>query len=482
MKQTMIQYFEWYLKEDGTLWKTIAEQAASLASMGFTKIWMPPAYKGHQGMQDVGYGVYDLYDLGEFDQKGSIPTKYGTKEEYLQAIQACHKESMEVIADIVFDHRMGADEKETIQATAMNWNNRNEALSPEQTVEVWTKYTFPGRAGKYSSFQWDWSCFTGTDYNARTGGNDLLEFENKQWNDNVSKEQGNFDYIMGANLDFNNPVVIKELYDWGKWYFDTCHIDGYRLDAIKSIDNTFFTGWLAQQRSLNHGNGFAVGEYWSGNVDELLQYLANAKYCMSAFDVPLHFRFYDASQSYDRYDMRTILDQTLLQKAPQSAVVFVDNHDTQPGQALQSWIQSWFKVHAYALTLLYTAQMPCVFYGDLLGIEHDGIAPVGELKEMMWIRKHIWNESSENLESRFDDVHCIGWMFHQENPLAVVMTNGNEAQKTFHTDHKGAMVEIFSGQRVVPDENGNVSFSCPAGSCSIYIDESSARQMKEDCS
>lgn len=48
----------------------------------------PPAYKGHQGREDVGYGVYDLYDLGEFDQKGSVPTKYGTREEYLSAIRA----------------------------------------------------------------------------------------------------------------------------------------------------------------------------------------------------------------------------------------------------------------------------------------------------------------------------------------------------------------------------------------------------------
>lgn len=48
-------------------------------------IWLPPAFKA-TGEHDVGYGVYDLYDLGEFDQKGTIPTKYGTKDEYLDAI------------------------------------------------------------------------------------------------------------------------------------------------------------------------------------------------------------------------------------------------------------------------------------------------------------------------------------------------------------------------------------------------------------
>ena len=32
--------------------------------------------------------VYDMYDLGEFNQKNTIRTKYGTKDEYLAAIQA----------------------------------------------------------------------------------------------------------------------------------------------------------------------------------------------------------------------------------------------------------------------------------------------------------------------------------------------------------------------------------------------------------
>ena len=184
MRKTMIQYFQWYLEDDATLWNTIKKESKSLKEMGFTSIWMPPAYKGHEGIHDVGYGVYDMYDLGEFDQKGSIPTKYGTKDEYLQAVSSCQKVGMEVIADIVFDHRMGADEKETIQARAMNWDNRNEAISDNQTVDVWTKYTFPARKGKYSTFTWDWTCFTGTDYDARKGANELLSWYRYGWNCN----------------------------------------------------------------------------------------------------------------------------------------------------------------------------------------------------------------------------------------------------------------------------------------------------------
>ena len=82
----MMQYFHWYLP-DGSLWNQIARDATELAAAGFTALWLPPAYKGSNGGYDVGYGVYDLFDLGEFDQKGSIRTKYGTKDEYIRAIR-----------------------------------------------------------------------------------------------------------------------------------------------------------------------------------------------------------------------------------------------------------------------------------------------------------------------------------------------------------------------------------------------------------
>src|SRR5688572_14408032 len=84
----MFQYFHWHLPADGTLWTDLAERAPELAARGVTAVWIPPCYKGAGGANDVGYGVYDLFDLGEFDQKGSVRTKYGTKAELLRALAA----------------------------------------------------------------------------------------------------------------------------------------------------------------------------------------------------------------------------------------------------------------------------------------------------------------------------------------------------------------------------------------------------------
>ena len=113
----MMQYFHWYIADDGKLWNRVKDKAQQLAEAGFTALWLPPAYKGVGGGSDVGYGVYDMYDLGEFDQKGSIRTKYGTKEEYIAAVEALKAVGISAYADIVFNHRLGGDEAEVVKAT-----------------------------------------------------------------------------------------------------------------------------------------------------------------------------------------------------------------------------------------------------------------------------------------------------------------------------------------------------------------------------
>ena len=77
--RTLLQFFHWYYPDGGKLWSEVAEKAESLARMGITDVWLPPAYKGSAGGFSVGYDTYDLFDLGEFDQKGTVATKYGDR-------------------------------------------------------------------------------------------------------------------------------------------------------------------------------------------------------------------------------------------------------------------------------------------------------------------------------------------------------------------------------------------------------------------
>ena len=170
----MMQYFHWYLPDDGSLWKQVAEKVEELAKVGITALWLPPAYKGTSGGMDVGYGVYDLFDLGEFDQKGSVRTKYGTKDEYIHAIKVAQKAGISIYADVVFNHKLGADETEEIEATPMSMDDRNKPVGDYQKIKAWTHFTFEGRAGKYSQMEWHWWHFDAIDYNAYNEGEDAI--------------------------------------------------------------------------------------------------------------------------------------------------------------------------------------------------------------------------------------------------------------------------------------------------------------------
>jgi alpha-amylase len=244
---TMMQYFHWYIPDDGTLWDQANRQAADLSAKGFTALWLPPAYKGNGGKSDVGYGVYDLFDLGEFDQKGSIRTKYGTRQQYVDAIQSLHGAKLQVYADGVLNHKMGGDSAETAKATPYSQSDRLNPKGGLQDIKSYTHFHFPGRQGKYSAFEWHWQHFDAVDYNDFNSGDrgTIYLFEGKQFDNDVSLENGNFSYLMGCDLDFQHPDVRDEMIRWGKWYLDTTQVDGFRLDAIKHIAAWFFrNGWM----------------------------------------------------------------------------------------------------------------------------------------------------------------------------------------------------------------------------------------------
>ena len=136
MNGTMMQFFQWYRAADGTLWQELQAQAASLAASGFTAVWLPPAGKAQGGGFDVGYGTYDLFDLGEFDQKGTVRTKYGTRDGLLGAVDALHAHGIQVYADVVFNHKDGGDHVEEVWAQEVDWNDRNRAVSDLSLIHI----------------------------------------------------------------------------------------------------------------------------------------------------------------------------------------------------------------------------------------------------------------------------------------------------------------------------------------------------------
>lgn len=473
--KTMMQDFEWYLQADCLHWKRVAAEATALKAAGITAVWLPPAYKGASGVNDVGYAVYDLYDLGEFNQKGTIPTKYGTKDEYLEAVKVLRKNNIEVLADIVLGHRMGADEKERIFAYGYDEKDRNVEIQGKRKITVWTKFTFPGRNDKYSDFKWDWTNFHGTDYDAKSQENGIYRFIGKEWDSDVDGEFGNYDYLMGVDLDMSDEEVLEELERWGKWYFEFTGVDGFRLDAVKHIDFNFYKVWLKKLRNAFNKPIFAVGEYWNAELPILENYIEKTESTLSLFDVPLHFNLFHASRSNGYFDMRYILKNTLLSSRPELAVTFVDNHDTQYGQALESFVLEWFKPHAYSLILLRNEGYPCVFYGDYYGIPHDKLKPVKDLKTLLKLRSY---NAYGKMHDYFDNSKIVGWT------LEGVSEFRNSGLAVLMTVEKGGKKKMFVGKHftglwftdalknvsdnIMIDENGFGEFKVNDGSVSVY--------------
>ena len=472
----IMQYFEWYMECNQNLWNEIAENAEKLASLGITALWLPPAYKGIGGKNEVGYGVYDLYDLGEFDQKGTIKTKYGSKDEYINCIQILKQNGIESYADIVLNHKMGADMLQTIPASKVDWGNHNQIISDQETVKVATKFTFPGRKKKYSDFEWNWTHFDGIDYDNNKNEKALFKFKDKNWSNAVDEEFGNFDYLMGADLDFANEEVVEECTNWGKWYLDITKVDGFRLDAVKHINANFYKNWIRELRNDAKDELFTVGEYWSGDVSKLHRYITETEGEISLFDVPLHYNLYNASKDFN-YDLTKILDKTLVKENSSKAVTFVDNHDTQIGQSLESFVDRWFKPAAYSIILLRDEGYPCIFYGDYYGIKHDNIEPLEELKILIRLRKE---KSYGKQNEYFDNPHCIGWTRegdeeHLKSGLAVLISNDTDSEKRMYVGEKFAgekFIDALSNCEdfITIDEYGYGNFKVKSKSTSIWVE------------
>lgn len=489
--RTLLQFFHWYTPGDGHLWTEVADKAHELKNMGVTDVWLPPAYKGASGVASVGYDTYDLFDLGEFDQKGSRSTKYGDREALEAACKSLTQHGIRPIHDVVLNHKMGADEKESVIVRRVNADDRTQIGDEDVAALAYTRFTFPGRQGKHSKFIWDKQCFSGVDIIEQPDETGVFKLMNDygegQWNAEVDDELGNFDYLMGADVEFRNNAVYEELKYWGRWLSEQVTVGGFRLDAAKHIPAWFFRDWVGHMRDTVGKDIFVVAEYWHPEMETLGNYLELVDKQMMLFDVALHHRFHDASKAGAEFDMRTIFDGSLVSSIPDHAVTLVDNHDTQPLQSMEATVEPWFKPLAYALILLREQGVPCVFYPDLYGASYsdkddNGTQQTVEmpsipcLPKLMEARQRFGHGAQTDF---FDDPTVVGFRRHgteREQGCVVVMSNGPEGQKHIDLgqDQAGVFYKDYLGHHeilVETDQQGQGEFPVNGGSVSVWVRE-----------
>ena len=421
-------------------WTYLKNKVPSLSSVGFTALWLPPANKGANiGGMSMGYDPYDYYDLGDIDQRGSIKTWFGSKDELVDLIRIAHENRLEVYADLVLNHNNGADADE---------------INPLDDIKRWTK--FNPKSGKFPR---NWKCFHPSPY--------------ETW-DNM---------VFGGMPDLchRNPHVYTELLEYARWLIEEIGFDGFRYDCVKG-----YGGWMVRAiqelRGIRDEKGYkpyGVGECWDSDrsirdwLDETNAWSDNP---VSAFDFPLRYRLSDLCQVYG-YSLKNLAaGGTLLKDAPSQAVTFVENHDVVRDDPIIT-----DKMLAYAFILTHEGY-PCVFWQDYytwgLGQEDSksGIAAL--------VRTHEDHAGgSTSILHVSDDLYIMqrnGWGSHRGLIFVLnnrVDWNGTSVQTQWKNTRFVPMAWRGSNDLAAPSEkrtqeDGWADFWAPPRGYAVYVPQS----------
>jgi alpha-amylase len=95
----MMQAFYWDVPAGGNWWNTVKEKVPAWSNAGINAIWLPPASKAQNGGYSMGYDPFDYFDFGQYNQMGSIETRFGSKTELQSLIGVAHENNLNVFAD-----------------------------------------------------------------------------------------------------------------------------------------------------------------------------------------------------------------------------------------------------------------------------------------------------------------------------------------------------------------------------------------------
>jgi alpha-amylase len=327
MMGVMMQAFHWDCPrldhKEFEWWNFVRSKLPALQKVGFSALWLPPIHKSANLFgPSMGYDPYDYYDLGEFDQKGSIKTWFGSKQELLDLIQNAHKHNMQVIADVVINHCSGADVAE---------------VNPITGEKRWT--LFQPRSGKFPR---NWECFHPNDY--------------ERWDDSSFGDM--------PDLSHRNPYVFAEIMKLTRWMVEELGFDGFRYDFVKGYAAWVVTA-IQEYRYKRDGQvlrPYGVAEFWD-NAQAIDHWVDLTNFSndnpVDAFDFPLRELLKAICDEYG-FNLRNLETwDTVLKQQPSATVTFVENHDLRDeGRPIVN-----DKLMAYSYILTHEGY-PCVFWKD----------------------------------------------------------------------------------------------------------------------
>ncbi|MFX3634364.1 MAG: alpha-glycosidase [Candidatus Pristimantibacillus sp.] len=291
----------------------IIENLDHLIDLGVNAVYLTPIFTAPSNHK------YDTVDYKQVDPQ------FGDTELLKNFVKACHEREIRVVLDAVFNHT-------------------SEQFPPFQDV---LKH---GEDSKYK----DWFHLNGFPVEVKDGTPNYAAFG---FYGNMPK------------LNTANPEVKQYLLDIAVYWIKEADIDGWRLDVANEVDHHFWVDFRNAVKAEKQ-DAFIIGEVW-GNA---LNWLHGNEFD-SSMNYPFTNRILDFFSSSERKgsDFAEQIHQLLMrypQHTNEAQFNLLSSHDiprvaTRMGDNKQRLKQA-------VVFMLTSMGIPCIYYGDEVGIDGDG--------------------------------------------------------------------------------------------------------------
>ncbi|HEY8687688.1 MAG TPA: alpha-amylase domain-containing protein [Chitinophagaceae bacterium] len=408
-QDVMLQAFYWDVTPIGGWWDLLNTKLDLWKSAGITALWLPVISKGQSGGFSMGYDPYDYFDFGQYNQKGTTETRFGSYTELTSLLTNAKAKGFKLIADIVINHNSGGDPE----------------LSPYSGKSDYTKFT--PLSGKFNRNYEDFhpSAIDASDEGVFGGFPDLC-----------------------MNVSDVKDWLYKRADGIGKFYKNTLGFDGWRFDYVKGYSPDVVKAWNTEV-----GGTYSIGEFYDGNVTLVNNWVTASG--SGAFDFPLVFALKDALNGSNL----TKLDNAgLIAINPSKAYTFVTNHDLDrdPNHTYQ---QNRLKAYAFILTAEGT---PFIFYKDYEALDQS------KLNTLISIHKTLAAGTTTKLFSSASE-----FIFRRNGTpglITYINIGGSDATHTVQTVWASTVLKDFTGANadITTDASGMATITCKVNSYAVY--------------
>lgn len=410
---------------------------ATHTDLGVTALWLMPI------QQSPSYHGYDVTDYR------TVEADYGTNQDFKDFIAAAHSRGIKVIIDYVMNHT----------SSQHPWfTNSLASLDNKRDWYVWQDPK-PTNLGPWGQTVW----------HTKTTGNNYY---------------GIFWSEM-PDLNYNTPAVKTEMFDIARFWLEDMEVDGFRLDAVKYIDEDgttledtpetiqFWKDFRTSYKSVN-ADAFAVGEAWT-STDKVAPYANNnaLDYCFEFDLATAIINVTNSGSAANVTALGTKINEVITTYPFLQYGTFLTNHDM--NRVMSQLGGNLIKAKLGAHLLLTLPGVPYIYYGEEIGMTGTGAdenkrtplqwnssAQAGFTAGTPW-RAVNADYTTKNIETQKSDASSL-WNNYRK--LIALRNNQAALRKGSYKSIASGTATVFSFLRQFGEENIAVVSNMAAGAAS----------------